>query len=896
MLILLYFTSCSQIARRIGIKSIDAGENTGQVYTSWLNDDLNNLVPNCWSESNFKYIDVTLKLESKCKITRLSLYDYEGTFTDNPATIYALDGGRKTLIGIFTGEKYKVFVDIIPNTDITADAIIIHKYSNNIPQKIQVFGYPDKTDTINAIPRAVIAFDILSNKKISDSAFDLVATSTNHEVPVTFISSNPAVVSVDNSTGKWMAAIVNAGTVTITAAQDAGYKFMAAADVSNTLIVHPKGSKKIINGKIPIDPKRWFQLTNASNGLDGLFDGDTLKIVQTGWYKILDNYDSYYPVEDGEEIDLASVRMYDGEGSTDTQPMTLSVITSQGQKINVAEFTGGQYNKWVGPEPKNPFRFKLQTTFKNIKYLMINSWNFFPNEIEFYGNYTPGIPATPAIKKAYPFSKMFGINGFEWNFELPGKPENIDAQSFEAAKSFTGLRHYLDWEKLELSRGSYSFNPTISGGWNYDVLYDSCKAAGIEVLACIKTLPPWMLETYPPDKRDNENVPVQYGKDFLNPASYIEQAKVAFQFAARYGSNKNINPALLSINNKSRGDRDNINKIKIGLSTIKYMECDNERDKWWKGRKAYQTAYEYAANLSAFYDGNKNTMGKGVGVKNADPNMKVVMAGTALPSTEYLKGMVDWCRTHRGYNADGTVNLCWDVINYHLYSNDSKTSQNGVATRGAAPEVSGTADIANEFIQAAHKYANDMPVWVTETGYDINQGSRFKAIPIKNKSALETQADWILRTSLLYARCGIERVFFYEMYDDNALNQLQFSSTGLIDNNKKRKPAADYLYQVNKLFGQYVYQQTLNSYPVVDRYKLNNNLMYALLVPDEKGSLSNYTLDMGTAAYAKIYTPKAGSNDMDLKIRATVNGKLFITATETPQFIVPFTIEKNAKR
>ncbi len=165
-----------------------------------------------------------------------------------------------------------------------------------------------------------------------------------------------------------------------------------------------------------------------------------------------------------------------------------------------------------------------------------------------------------------------------------------------------------------------------------------------------------MLETYPADKRDNENVPVQFGKDFFNPASYIEQAKVAFQFAARYGSNKNINPALLSVNNKPGKDRNDVNTVKAGLGTIKYMECDNERDKWWKGRKAYQTAYEYAANLSAFYDGNKNTMGKGVGVKNADPNMKVVMAGTALPSTEYLKGMVDWCRTHRGYNADGTVN------------------------------------------------------------------------------------------------------------------------------------------------------------------------------------------------------------------------------------------------
>ncbi len=178
-------------------------------------------------------------------------------------------------------------------------------------------------------------------------------------------------------------------------------------------------------------------------------------------------------------------------------------------------------------------------------------------------------------------------------------------------------------------------------------------------------------------------------------------------------------------------------------------------------------------------------------------------------------------------------------------------------------------------------------MWLTETGYDVNQGSPFKAIPIKNKSAQETQADWILRTSLLYARTGIEWVFFYGMYDDNISNPQQFSSSGLINNNKTRKPAADYIYQVNKLFGGYTYQQTINDSPVVDRYAMNNNTMYVIFVPEEKGTTSNYTLDLGTAEYANVFTPRTGSDDMEMKTMATVNGKLFITATETPLFITP---------
>ena len=115
-----------------------------------------------------------------------------------------------------------------------------------------------------------------------------------------------------------------------------------------------------------------------------------------------------------------------------------------------------------------------------------------------------------------------------------------------------------------------------------------------------------------------------------------------------------------------------LNTVKIGLGLIHYIECDNERDKWWKGRKAYQTGREYAANLSAFYDGHKNTLGPGVGVKNADPSVQVVIGGVAAATTDYVRGMIDWCREFRGYKANGEIDLCWDVINQHLYANNAQ--------------------------------------------------------------------------------------------------------------------------------------------------------------------------------------------------------------------------------
>ncbi len=1154
-------TGFSQTEERIKFTSITASENTGQNYSSWLTDNVDSLVPQAW-ENNFKWVDVTLQLEKKANIGRLSLYDHEGVFTDKPAEIYALNGSQRTLLGSFEGPGYMNWVEMPLPQPVVAEAIVVHKYSNNIPQKIKAFGQPvpqlnyrsilgkieaesfdamhgvqtestsdnggglnvawiddndwmdynvhvpatgvytfkyriansygngkievqttngtvlssidvpqtggwqgwttisttiplsagDQTlrifakagawnfnwfevggpvplpgkieaenyasasnvqaettsdvsgnlnlgwiddndwmdynvnvaetgtytfnfriansygngrieirtangtvlagvdvpqtggwqswstisttatlqqgsqilrlhavrgdwnfnwfeavktgSTTNPQPQltqAVLSFNALPDKTVGDAEYALVATSNNTQTPITFTSSNAGIVTVSNATGSWKAKVIAAGTANIVASQAGNTQYLEAQAVTRTQVVHaaattpnPPSSTVVLGSKITIDPKRWYQLNNVANGLEGLFDGVTNVDVNTGWGKALEKFDAYYPLLEGESMSIQGVKFFDGSGSMADKPMTLSVITDQWQRIPIATFTGEQYNGWVGPDPARQANgddlFKLNTPITNARYLVITTWWGYPTEMELYGTHTPSTkPVTAVPQKNIKLEDMFGVNAFEWNFEDGRNPAVIDESFLQAMKSFTGIRHYMDWQKLEANEGKYTYNPTHSGGWNYDAIYERCKAEGIEVLACLKTLPDWLMATYPANERDSENVPVRYGKDFSDPASYLEQAKVGFQYMARYGSNTAVNPALLSVNGSQRWTGDGINTVKIGLNLIKYIECDNERDKWWKGRKGYQTAREYAANMSAFYDGHKNTMGPGVGVKNADPNVKVVMAGTALASTDYVRGMIDWCKEHRGYRADGSVNLCWDIINYHLYSDDANSSQSGQSSRGVAPEVGPATRIADEFTEVAHRYGQDMPVWITETGYDVHPGSPIKAIAIGNRSVLQTQADWILRTALLYARKKIEKVFFYQTYDDNAASPGQFASSGLLNPDQTRKPAADYLYQVNKVFGKYTYKQSLNSNPFVDRYELNGQSAYALYVPDETGRTATYTLDLGNVAQARIYTPKEGRNDMEVRIVNTVQGKVTLTVTETPIFVTAST-------
>jgi endoglucanase len=796
LLLCLYsFNSRAQTEQRIRFTSISSSVNTGQDYSPWLNDDTTLLVQNTW-QNNFIWVDLTLPLTQRSTITRLSLYDYTGVFTDAPDSIYAIDGNKKTFLCTFTGPNYMVWDNYPLKSGIEATALLIHKYSNNIPEKVDIFGYPDSTTT----------------------------------PPVT----TPVVTNIV---------------------------------------------------QIPIDTTRWYQLNNVSNGLGGLFDGNLTNTVNVGYGLLFPNFDAYYPVLPGEKINLTAIKFYNYQGGLGAYPLTVSVIDSTGKRTQIGTYNGGGYMTWDGPTPDST-GFNLATPMKNIKYIVINAWYQYPTEIQFFGQYTAPPATTPVVAKAYPLSQYFGVNGFEWDFENGNAPLVVSAPMLTAMESFTGFRHYMDWNKLESTQGEYTYNPVHSGGWNYDAIYKACsRVNNIFVLADLKGQPNWLMATWPANQQDSENVPVPYGSDFTDPNSYILQAKVAFQYAARYGSNGNVNSSLLSIDTSIRWTNDPKNIIKKDMVLIHYVECDNERDKWWKGTNAYQTSYEYAANMSAFYDGNMNTMGPGVGVKNADPTMRVVMGGLASADPSYVHGMIEWCKQHRGYHADGSVNLCWDIINYHFYSNNGVSG--GVATTGVAPEKSNAMKTAQAFLAMSHQFAGDMPVWVTESGYDITTGSPQQAPPIGSKTSQMVQADWILRTALLYARAGIQRSFYYEAYDDNLASPTQYASSGLLNADFSTRPAANYLIQLNKTFGNYLYNQTLSSDPLVDQYQDSAKIMYALTIPDQVGRTGTYNLNMSGADSAYIYNPSPTGNAMKFSAVKLTNGTLTVNVTETPTFVVP---------
>ena len=93
------------------------------------------------------------------------------------------------------------------------------------------------------------------------------------------------------------------------------------------------------------------------------------------------------------------------------------------------------------------------------------------------------------IKAAAPFKNMLGINGFEWEYIKGNGSNQLDNDKVGLISTFSGFRHYLDWEKIEPKEGVFNLN-------FYDQIYQKNKELGIQSLICLQIMPGWMRTTY----------------------------------------------------------------------------------------------------------------------------------------------------------------------------------------------------------------------------------------------------------------------------------------------------------------------------------------------------------------------------------------------------------------
>ncbi|UCG56480.1 MAG: hypothetical protein JSU70_16655 [Phycisphaerales bacterium] len=305
----------------------------------------------------------------------------------------------------------------------------------------------------------------------------------------------------------------------------------------------------------------------------------------------------------------------------------------------------------------------------------------------------------------------------------------------------------MKWPFVSPEPHKYAFDGS-AGPWHVstDDVFQTYSQNGLNILSYMFLVPEWA-SSAPPGTKDDRIITFP-PKD---PALFGE---FCFQVAARYGNTEHPAEALLSSDKKS------------GLGLVHYYEMWNEPglnpkpDAAWGG---------WSAPLDEYY---KMMRYGAEAIKKADPTATVTSAGYAGIATE----IVNRLRTYK--YADGKCPLDFvEVINVHYYSgqNPPETARDD----GNAGPTSGTTFPQDTEALAVwrDKYAPQMPIWMTETGYD-------SAGPFGTTEAI--QAARLPRVVMLCLAFGVDKVFVYR---ESGSTPSMHACSGLLRNDFTEKPS-----------------------------------------------------------------------------------------------------------
>ncbi len=555
---------------------------------------------------------------------------------------------------------------------------------------------------------------------------------------------------------------------------------------------------------------------------------------------------------------ISKIFLYDADGDD-------GVDVFIGEPFNwIAAFTDNleNTNTW------NSHNLDLESRFIRIQ---INSEDTKISEIVVYASRLEEIEAypEPTAHERPTMDQLIGINAF-----INDPLGKMSVAGF--------VREYHSWMWCEGNNDqSYPGYPDNENkfnvmGWNFDYYYENFKNSGITACPAIQRNVLWLTDF---NYSKLENKPVLPEENPELPQTYAEHADHFFQYAARYG-NAAVEDNLLKLSDGQ--DRH------TGKGTLNYYESWNEQDKWWKGRDAFFTPYEYAAMASADMDGHLGTMGNTLGVKNADENAKLVMGGLANPDLNYVKAIKLWA----DYNRNGDMPI--DVINVHHYCNDGHNQSSGSV--GVSPEEGNLKGLMQEFVAYRDKFLPGKEVWITEFGYDTHPESVQRAPAIGSFSQEEVQAQWLVRSFLELAASGTDKAAMYMLRDVNPTSTTKFNTSGLVGSaseNWAPKPSWYYVYTLkNRLEGMKFNQEISTGNQNIQIYKFINTedslSAYALWCPtSNQTTVEAYEFSLSpNETQARLIELTDGNINGTESLIEITNGKITLNISERPVFVL----------
>ncbi len=492
--------------------------------------------------------------------------------------------------------------------------------------------------------------------------------------------------------------------------------------------------------------------------------------------------------------------------------------------------------------------------------------------------------------------EMMGINGF-----VAGGGGNTPLDSVSCT---TVLREYhnLEWT---YEMGAYPGQASFFSGWmgNFDSEYSRYSREGINVIPCFQ----WDVKNSSMSyKVDKNGYPVKSGNVFqrasflerFDPNTYFQYADAMFSFAARYGSS--------SASWLSDAVREHTkNSVRVGLGCVTWIELGNEPDGSWNGIHNYLSAYQLAALTSAGYDGHCGTIPvtSGVyhlGAKNADPNMKVAMAGIADVSGSYITAMLHWMKANR---ADGKISL--DAFNVHQYLSKQITLPSGaVVSVGISPEEGDLVGRLSGLLALRDKYYSDCEVWLSEFGWDTNQsyGTEYSAHAYGDYTGRQVQAMWLTRAYLLLSSTGIDKAMMFMCEDTGTVEEEavgKFSTSGVIGFKydkygnvvEFKKDSYFYLYTLKNTLGDYAFSREVDAYDQsvkIYEYKTaDGQEAYALWCPTSDGTrYDGYKLKINGEGATLVEAVYGDIDGVETSLEPDEYGYVTVNVSENPIYVV----------
>ena len=484
--------------------------------------------------------------------------------------------------------------------------------------------------------------------------------------------------------------------------------------------------------------------------------------------------------------------------------------------------------------------------------------------------------------------------------------------------------HNFGWSYSEVAypgkANIYASTMASTGSW--DTTYKKYSAE-ILTIPCIQ----WDGKTGIARSVDESGLPVKdssgklvvanYWEKF-NPEVYFLYADNMYWFAARYGSNTDSS-VLNTLKAHSQGTT---LASSVGQGTIQWLEFGNEPN--GEDSLGY-VPYQLAALQSASYDGHQMTLtstqveksGYHFGAVNADPNMKVAMAGLAGLGSRYIMNMVYWLRANR---TDG--NIAMDAFNFHTYFGYTFYMNSTDVTVGVCPEFFGVVDSLSLMIEYRNKYYPEKEVWLTEFGWDTNQSYEtptschaYNVVDMDGDGDIDEddkfarvhqiQGEWLVRAYILFASCGLDKATMYMCEDcgNDRVSVGKYGTCGIYgietyvdekDGKTKEKMVAKdsyyYIYTLKNTLGDYTFTREIaTGDDNVWLYEFKNadgKTAYAVWCPTMDGTAVNdFQISInGSSAKAVNFV----DNDIDgVTTNLTVtNGKITVDVTESVTMIL----------